>query len=121
MLSRFFMTSTHPCTRFCLQVTYFFNPVSLLLNFLMNGASNMLHFDTILLKHVVFVYLCACLHLGLLMSYLYDLSFSIISVFIMINYIISLKQTHIFSGHFLQKFNGRVLSSFCLNFWQKSA
>ena len=121
MLSRFFMTSTQPCTRFCLQVTYFFNPVSLLLYFLMNRASNVLHFDTILLKHVVFVYLCACLHLGLLMSYLYDLSFSIISVFIIINHIISLKQTHIFSGHFRQKFNGSVLFSFCLNFWQKSA
>ena len=48
------------------------------------------------------VYLCPCLGLGLLMSYLYDLFIIFSLIFIVINHITSLKQTHLFFAHFLE-------------------
>ena len=55
----------------------------------------------ILLRHILYlVYLCQCLGLSLFLSYPYDL-FSIFSlIFIVINPITSLKQTHLFFVHF---------------------
>ena len=56
---------------------------------------------------VYFVYLCPCLRPGL-----YGLFFNVISVFIAINRIISLKQPHLVFGHFCQKSSLWVLLSF---------
>ena len=48
------------------------------------------------------------------MSYLYELFFIIIFIFIIINHVISLKQTHLFFGKFLSKIQPQVLLSICL-------
>ena len=48
------------------------------------------------------------------MSYLYELFFIIIFIFIIINHVISLKQTHLFFGTFLSKMQPQVLLSICL-------
>ena len=44
----------------------------------------------------------SCLGLGLFISYICDLFFSFNLVFIIINHITSLKQTHFFFVHFLE-------------------
>ena len=63
------------------------------------------HISIIILRHILYlVYLCPCLGLGLFMSYLYDLFFSLISslIFIFINHMTSFKQTYLFFVHFLE-------------------
>ena len=51
----------------------------------------------IILRHFLYLlYLCPYLGLGRFMSYLWDLFFIFISIFSMINRIISWKQTHLF-------------------------
>ena len=49
------------------------------------------------------LYLCLCLDLGLFMSYLRDLFFTFIFIFIVINRIISLIQTHLLFRSFFRK------------------
>ena len=94
-----------------------------------------------MLRYILYLaYLCSCLGLGLFMSYLCDLFFIISLIFIIMNHITSLKQTHlIFFCKFLKtypiifgqwqgwrrriifkypKFSLRVLLSFCLSFCQ---
>ena len=44
--------------------------------------------------------------------------FIIIFISITINHLISLTQKKLFFGHVCQRFNLRVLLSFCLSFWQ---
>ena len=51
------------------------------------------------------------------MSYLRDLFFIIILIFITINDIILFKQKYLFFGHFCQEFSSRMLFSFCLFFF----
>ena len=48
------------------------------------------------------VYLCPCLGLCLFMSYIRNLFFILSLVFVVINHIMSLKQTHLFFVHFLE-------------------
>ena len=57
----------------------------------------------IILKHILYsVYLRSCLGLGLFMSHLCDLFFIFSLIFIVINHITSLKQTHLFFENFLE-------------------
>ena len=54
----------------------------------------LIHIVIITLKHILYlVYLCPCLGLGLFMSYLCDLFFIFILIFIVINRNILFKQT----------------------------
>ena len=48
------------------------------------------------------IFICPCLGLGLLMSYLCDLFFIFIFIFIIMSHTISLKQSHLFFTHFLE-------------------
>ena len=68
-----------------------------------------------------FLYLRLSLCLGLFMSYLRDLFFIIIFIFVIIIHKTSLKQTHLFFATFLLKAQLRVLHSFCLFFRQFQA
>ena len=61
------------------------------------------------------VYLCPCLGLSLLMSYLYALFFIFSLISIVINHITSLKQTHLFFVHFLE------ICFFWMIMWMKTA
>ena len=59
----------------------------------------LIHINTIMQKHFLcLLYLCPCLNLGLYMSHLCDLLFIFISIFIIINRIISWAETHLFFG-----------------------
>ena len=61
----------------------------------------LIHISIIILWHFLcLVYLCPCLALRPFMSYLCHLFF--ISIFILINHIISLKQSHVIFLHFLE-------------------
>ena len=56
----------------------------------------LIHIAIFVPGHILYlVYLCPCLGLGLLMSYPCDLFFMFILIFIVINYITSLKQAHL--------------------------
>ena len=58
-----------------------------------------------ILRHILYlVYFCPCLGLGLFMSYLCDLCdiFIFSLIFIVIDHITSLKQTHLFRIHFVE-------------------
>ena len=58
---------------------------------------SLIHISIIIVRHFLYVlYLCPCLDLGLLMSYLCDLFFIFIFIFIIINCIISWIQTPLF-------------------------
>ena len=60
-----------------------------------------IHINTIILRCILcLVYLCLCLDLGLFISYLCDI-FLIFSL-IVVDHIISLKQTRLFFAHFLE-------------------
>ena len=84
----------------------FFNSASLMLNFFMNWASNLLrfcliHITVIVLRHILYlVYLCSCLGPGLFKSHLY---FIFTLMFSVINYVTSFKQTYLFFVHFWNK------------------
>ena len=57
----------------------------------------------IILRYILYsVYLCPCLVLGLFMSYICDVFFFFILVFIAINYVTPLKQMYFFFLHFLE-------------------
>ena len=61
------------------------------------------HITIILLRHILYlVYLCPCLGLGVFISYLCGLFFIFSFIFIAINHITSLKQTHLFFVQFLE-------------------
>ena len=63
----------------------------------------LMYMTTIIPRHVVYlVYLCPCLGLSLFMSYLSDLFFIFSLIYSLINYVTSLKQTHLFFGHSLE-------------------
>ena len=63
----------------------------------------LIHKTIILLKHILYlVYLCSCLGVGLLMSYLCDLFLIFSLIFIFINHITALKQTHLAFVQFLK-------------------
>ena len=65
----------------------------------------LIHITIIMLRHILYViYLYPCLGLGLFMSYLNGLFFIFSLIFIVINSITSLKQTHLFFVHFLEYF-----------------
>ena len=65
-----------------------------------------------------FACLSLCLCLGLFISYLCNILFIIIFIFITVNHIISLTQINLVFGHVNQNFSLRVLLSFCLFFCQ---
>ena len=57
----------------------------------------LIHINIIILRQILYsAYLCPCLDLGLFMLYLCDLFFILSLIFIVINHITSLKQTHLF-------------------------
>ena len=61
----------------------------------------LIHITIILLRHILYlVYLCPCLGLGLLMSYLCDPFFIFSLILIVINHITSFKQMYLFFVHF---------------------
>ena len=63
----------------------------------------LIHISIIIVRQVIcLLYLCPCLDLGLFMSYLCDIFFISIFIFIMINRIISLIQTHLFFCSFFR-------------------
>ena len=65
--------------------------------------SFLIHVAIILLRHILYlVYLCLCLGLGQFMSYPCDLLFIFILIFIAINHIMLLKQTHLLFVHFIK-------------------
>ena len=73
---------------------------------------SLIHITIILLRPILYlVFFCPCLGLGLFMSYLCDLLFIFSLIFIVINYITSLKQTHLFFVYFLE---------YLLFFWMKT-
>ena len=96
----------------------------------------LIHISIIILRHFLYLlYLCSSLDLGLFISHLCDLFFFFIFIFLIINRIISWKQTHLFFCLFSricpinfartrwiifkqQNFNLRVLFSICLIFCQ---
>ena len=63
----------------------------------------LLHIAIMILRHILYlVYLCPCLSLVLFMSYLFDSVVIFSLIFVIINYIISLKQAHLFFCTFLR-------------------
>ena len=63
----------------------------------------LIHITIIILRHSLYlVYFCSCLGLGTFMSCLCDLLFIFSLIFIVINHITSLRQTHLFFVHFLE-------------------
>ena len=63
----------------------------------------MIPITVIILRQILYlVYLCSFLGLSIFMLYLWDLIFIFSPVFIVINNIITLKQTHLFFVHFLE-------------------
>ena len=63
----------------------------------------LIHTAITILRHILYlVYFCPCLGLGLFMSFLFYLFFTFSLIFIVINHIMSLKQTHLFFVHFLE-------------------
>ena len=61
-----------------------------------------IHITIIILRRILYlIYLCPCLGLVLLMSYLCNLFFIFNLIFVVINHVTSLKQTHLFLLHFL--------------------
>ena len=63
----------------------------------------LLHITVIVLKHILYlVHLCPCFDLFLFMSYTCDRFFIFSLIFIIINHIISIRQTHLFFAHFLE-------------------
>ena len=78
-----------------------FFQLSLSVALLFHRASNIV---IIILRHILYVvYLCSCLGLGLFISYLCDLFLIFSLILIVINYIISFKQTYLFFfEHFSQ-------------------
>ena len=61
----------------------------------------LIHITIIVLRHILYlVHLSPCL--GLFMSYLCDLFFIFSLIFIVINHITSIKQTHLFFAQFLE-------------------
>ena len=83
-----------------------FNSASKLLNFSRTKLQMLLRcclISIFILRHFYIYYIYLCLDLGLFMCYLCDLYFVFIFVLIMINHIISQKQTHLtFFRHFLE-------------------
>ena len=85
-----------------LQATLFFNSASVLLNILINWASNFAYVllnnvsNIILSRFIYLLHLGSCLHLGLFMPYLRESIFIFVFIFIMINCIISWIQTCLF-------------------------
>ena len=63
----------------------------------------LIHITIIILRHILYLfYLCPCLGLGLLISYLCDLFFIFNLIFITIHHINSLKQKHVAFVQFLK-------------------
>ena len=63
----------------------------------------MIPITVIILRQILYlVHLCSFLGLSIFMLYLWDLIFIFSPVFIVINHIITLKQTHLFFVHFLE-------------------
>ena len=63
----------------------------------------LIHITIIILRHSLYlVYFCSCLGLGTFMSCLCDLLFIFSLIFIVINHITSLRQTHLLFVHFLE-------------------
>ena len=63
----------------------------------------LIHISIIILRYVLYLlYLCLCLGLSLFMFYLFDIFFIFSLIFIAINHITSLKQTHLFFVYFLE-------------------
>ena len=63
----------------------------------------LIHVSMIILRHVLYLlFSCPCLDLGLFMSYLCDLFFFFIFIFVIINRIISWIQTHLFFFLFIE-------------------
>ena len=85
-----------------------------------------IHVSIIILRYFLhLLYLCLWLDLVIFMSYLCDVFFIFISIFIMINHIISWKQTHLFFAYFLLEYvllflDNSVVEEWCIIFkWQK--
>ena len=94
-------------TRYFYKQRFFFNSASVLLNFSWIDLQILLrcyliHITIIILRHIHLVYLCPCLGLGLFTPYLCDVVFIFSLIFIVINQIISFKQTYLFFVQFLQ-------------------
>ena len=125
-------------TRYFYKQRFFFNSASVLLNFSWIDLQILLrcyliHITIIILRHIHLVYLCPCLGLGLFTPYLCDVVFIFSLIFIVINQIISFKQTYLFFVQFLQYLlldlddnlneknqqfsnNKRIVSGCCLGF-----
>ena len=79
----------------------------------------LLHMGIILPRCIIFcIFVSIFIRLRLFTSSLCDLFFIIIFIFITVNHIISLKQTHFLFGRFCEKFSIRVMLGFCLIFCQ---
>ena len=74
------------------------------INWALNIAEVLLKTSTIIiLRHILYlVYLYPCLDLSLFMSYFCDVFFIFSLIFIAVNHMKSLKQTHFFFVHFLE-------------------
>ena len=63
----------------------------------------MIRITIIILRQALYlIYLCPCLGLSLFMLYLWDLFFIFSIIFIVIDHITTLRQTHLFFLHFLE-------------------
>ena len=104
------------------QATHVFSSASMQLNFVLlityRHRLTVARYFILLVSVFILARMCLCLYmrLGLFMSR--DIFFITIFIFIRINHIISLKQIHLFCGHFCEKFSLRLLLSFCLIFCQ---
>ena len=96
------------CTRFFYKQHFFSTQLQCLLAFSWIELQTLLrccliHSSIIILRNILYlVYSCPCLGLGLFMSYLGDPFFFFSLIFIVINRITSLKQTHLFFIHILE-------------------
>ena len=63
------------------------------------------HITIIIPRHILYlIYLCPCLDLDLFKSYLCNLFFNFRLIFIVVNHVISLKQTHLLFANFPEYF-----------------
>ena len=77
----------------------------------------LLHIGIILARHVVFsIFVSMSTSRSVYVVFMWSIFHYLFFIFITINHIISLKQINLFFGHFCQKYNLRVLISFCLLF-----
>ena len=96
------------CTRFFYKQHFFSTQPQCLLAFSWIELQTLprcclIHSSIIILRNILYlVYSCPCLGLGLFMSYLGDPFFFFSLIFIVINRITSLKQTHLFFIHILE-------------------